>query len=160
MNTMRGRSACLSLFAVFLTACASLPSDAPSFSAAPAPSSAYATVYFYRVQAYPKLRKPDVLVSGVKVFEPPELAYTWVHVKAGDRRIQVQWAWDTKWPPLDFTRPIEAGKSYYIKISGSFQNQGFQHVLGSAARLVPQEDAQRDLAGCCKYVKAEVQRVE
>jgi len=158
---MRLRSPVLLLVpAAFLGACASVPNDAASYSEAPVAPDGYATVYFYRVGAYPTLRKPDVLVSGVRVYEPPELSYTWVHLKAGDRTFRIEWAWDTKWPPVEFIQTIAAGESYYIKISGSFESKGFTHVLGSSARLVPPREAEAELATCCKYIKAEVQRLQ
>lgn len=152
--------------ATLLAGCASLPNDAPPYSQAPAAPEGYATIYFYRVGAYPTLRKPDVLVSGRRVYEPPELAYTWIHVKAGDRQIRVEWASDTRWPAVDFKQTIAGGASYYIKISGSFENKGVTsyntvtHILGSSARLVPTNQAEAELAICCKYVKAEFQLLD
>jgi Protein of unknown function (DUF2846) len=149
-----------------LAACASLPTDAPPYSQAPTAPEGYATIYFYRVGAYPTLRKPDVLVSGKRVYEPPELAYTWIHAKAGERQIGVEWASDTKWPRVDVKQAIASGATYYIKISGSFENKGvtsyntITHILGSSARLVPTKEAEVELANCCKYVKPEFQRLD
>lgn len=150
----------------FLVGCASLPSNAPPFTPALRAPDDYATVYFYRVGAYPKLRTPDVLIGGIKVYEPPELAYTWVYVKAGERKFRVQWARDTGWPPVEFARALTAGESYYIKISGSFEDKGLTsyntitHVLGSWAELIPARQAEAELSACCKYIKSQIARLE
>lgn len=143
-----------------VSGCASLPSGAPGYAAAPTAPPGYATVYFYRVGAYPTLRLPNVFVAGVRVFEPPELGYTWVYVKAGDKPFKIEWSWDTKWPPVAFSRPLAAGESYYFKITGSFENKGTTHVLGSSARLVPAGQAEQELLSCCKYVKPEIRDIQ
>jgi hypothetical protein len=76
------------LAVALLTGCATdpmemakyLPADAPSYTRAPAPPKGHALLYIYRVGAYPRLRMPDVLVGGNRVWEPPELGYTWIHI--------------------------------------------------------------------------------
>lgn len=158
---MRHKSPALSfVLLAALSGCASLPSNAPGYASAPSAPEGYATVYLYRVGAYPTRRKPDVFVAGVKVFEPPELAYTWAYVKAGEQPFRVEWARDTKWPPLSFSRPLVAGQSYYLKISGSFENRGLTHVLGSNARFVPRGEAESELVGCCKFIKPDAQHIQ
>ena len=145
---------------ISLTGCASLPSDAPSYSSAPIAPDGYATVYIYRVGAKPNQRKPSVLIGSQKVFEPPELAYTWVYARAVEQPFRIEWAWDTGWPPLAFTMALTTGQSYYLKISGSFENKGTVWRLGSNARWVPRGEAERELTECCKFVRAEFPRVQ
>ena len=145
--------------ALFLSACASLPDAAPPYSPAPAASDGYATVYFYRVGAYPSLRRPDILISGVPIYEPPELAYTWVHVKAGLHTFKAQWAWDTRWPTVEFKQDLIAGASYYYKLSGSFESTGMKFILGSSLQPIDSVRAIYELTKCCKYIPPKVQHV-
>jgi len=148
------------LSTLLLAGCASTPGDAPPFSRAPAAPTGYATVYVYRVHAPPRLRTPDVVIAGTKVSEPPELTYTWLHVRAGDPSIAVHWSWDTGWPDVQIPMRLEAGNSYYFKISGSFDTpNATTHILGSSIRQVPASDAQAELAVCCKYVAPLLQRL-
>lgn len=132
--------------------------------APPAPSG-FGTVYFYRLGAFPKLRTPAVSIDAIKVYDPPEEAYTWVYVKEGARDFRVEWAWDTKWPKVEFNDWIIAGQSYFYKISGSFENKGVTgynevtHVLGSSTQRIPYERALTELQGCCRYLPPDVHEI-
>lgn len=70
-------------------------------------------MYVYRVGAYPSLRLPDIKIDDASVFSPPELGYTWVYVKGGERSVQVDWPWDIGAPDLRFSRRFDAGSAYY-----------------------------------------------
>jgi hypothetical protein len=146
--------------ALILGGCATLPADAPQYSRATAAPEGYATVYFYRVGAPPKLRTPTVLLDNKKISEPPELAYTWVYVKAGTRKFRVEWLRDTGWPAVEFMGGVSGGASYYYKITGTFEAQGLTHILGSSTRLIPSPIAEAELRDCCKYIKPLIQVVE
>jgi hypothetical protein len=155
----------LAISIAMLSGCASIPSNAPAFSLAPVAPDGYATVYFYRVGAFPTLRKPTVTIDKVEVYEPPEKAYTWVYVKAAERNFLTEWAWDTKWPPIEFKQNLVAGVSYFYKISGSFEDKGTTgyrtrtYILGSSTQRVLKDSALAELALCCRYIKASVTEI-
>jgi hypothetical protein len=145
--------------AIGLFGCTSLPAGKPRFVLAPDAPQGYATVYFYRVGAFPKLRKPSISVGDVPVIDLPERATTWVYVKSGDRNISVHWAWDTGAPNLAFSQSFDAGQSYFIKIFGSFKMHitpgAFYAVadtgIGTFARSVSKAEAIGELEACCVF---------
>lgn len=139
--------------ALALSACATVPANAPTYSRAPEPQAGTTNVYIYRIGAYPTLRAPKVSIDGRFVISPAEKAYTAVALAPGPHVVEVNWAWDTGWPDLKFTIDVEAGKPLYIKISGSFQNHGSSFTAGSSAYDVPQETAEPEMRACCRYVK-------
>ena len=160
------KSPLLLLVVALLAGCATAPSSAPGYRQAPPAPSGYATIYLYRVGAPPTLRKPNVVVNETLLVEPAEMTYTWAHIKAGSQAFRIEWAWDTGWPPVAFTRELAAGQSYYFKLSGSFENKGLTgyntitHILGTRVGLVPQVQAESELAACCKYIQPERQVLE
>jgi hypothetical protein len=137
---------------LLLTACATVPGSAPAFSEAPAPTGGEGLLYVYRVGAYPTLRTPKILVDGKPLFAPPERAYTWAHLPAGEHKITVNWAWDTGWPDLHFKVDVAAGQPTFLKISGSFENLGDHYLAGSNASGVDAPMAMEELKACCKYI--------
>jgi len=134
--------------------CATVPSDAPAFTQAPAPNSGQGLVYIYRVGAYPTMRTPDILVNDKLLFAPPEKSYTWVHLPVGTNKITVDWAWDTGWPDLSFEINVTEHAPVFLRLSGSFENLGRQWRAGSKATGLAPAVAERELAECCKYVPA------
>jgi hypothetical protein len=154
-------------FILCMEGCASLPAGAPHFVSAPNAPEGYATVYIYRLGAYPKLRRPSVFIGDVIIFDPPERALTWVYVRSGDRNIRVHWTWDAGSPDLSFSQEFDAGHSYFIKLSGSFSlritpnlnSATANGALGTFARVVPQAEAQNELETCCKFMAPKVQRI-
>lgn len=150
-----------------LISCVTLPQDAPGYAAAPVPLAApagYATVYIYRIGARPVKRAPDVLVSGMKVWEPPEQAFTWAHVKAGKRQFKLDWASDTGSPDTDVVLELQAGQTYHVRVSGARPSAPAGHYAawyGDAnVHLVSRLDAERELAACCKFMKPLVGRID
>ena len=109
-------------------------------------------LYIYRLGAYPLLKAPKVSVDGCKVFSPPEKAYTWMHLSAGQHRVCIDWAWDAGWPDLEFDIPIIENREHYIKISGSSEHYPFLWRRGSEALFVNKEIAEKELLAHCKYI--------
>lgn len=127
-----------------------LPPDAPPYSRAPAPPDGYALVYLYRIGAYPRLHLPDILINNQFAWEPPEHAYTWVHVKAGYTDFQIKWTF-SGWPNLSFTRPLKGGETYYLKFYGG--HEGAAPVkLSTMARFVEPAEAENELRSCCRFI--------
>ncbi len=148
---MKNRFLALSL-ALSLTACATVPSGAPSYSRAANPPSPNANVYIYRIGAYPTLRTPTVTIDGKAIFDPPEKSYTFVTLAPGSHEFKIDWSWDTGWPDLAFPLVVEPSVPIYIKISGSFTPNGTHYTAGSVARAVQQPVAEQELSSCCRYV--------
>ena len=122
---------------------------------APAAPEGYATVYFYRVGGMLYMRRPDVLIRNVVVAEPTDKSFTYVYVRAGAAPLIVKWTWDVGWLPVGFTRSFEAGRTYYFRITaGSMQSQH------TTLEDVTAENAEREMAGCCKYLKPNLQKVD
>jgi len=137
---------------VAMTACATLPADAPQYSRAPEPAAGRTNVYIYRIGAYPTLRTPKISIDGAHIFDPPERSYTVVTLTPGDHEVRVKWSWDTGWPSLRFNIRV-GSEPLYLKISGSFvQHPGLSFEdAGSFARVVPQVYAEPEIASCCRY---------
>jgi len=87
-------------------------------------------LYIYRLDAYPRSRTSGILIDGNKIMDPPEKAYTWLHLPAGTHTVTVDWSWDTGWPDLAFEIPIDAGTEHFLKITGSFEDLGLIWRLG------------------------------
>lgn len=141
-----------------LAGCATVPSNAPPYQRAAAPSAGEGNLYIYRVGAYPTLRTPAVVIDDARIFDPPEKAYTVVALAQGRHEFVINWAWDTGWPDLKFPIEIVAGQSHYIKISGSFEPTrryvygGFSYVAGSSAQELEPDVAEAEMQRCCKYI--------
>lgn len=139
---------------LLLGACATVPANAPTYERAPEPPAGLSNVYIYRIGAYPTLRAPTVSIDGRAVISPAEKSYTVVALAPGVHDVQVNWAWDTGWPDLDFKIEVEADKPLYLKISGSFDNMGGGSFrAGSSTYQVPQDLAEREVVACCRYVR-------
>lgn len=143
----------LMAMALSLSACATIPADAPSYSRAVDASPGYENVYIYRIGAYPTLRTPTVAIDGIKVFDPPEKGYTVVSLAKGTHELTVKWSWDTGWPNLTFPFNVTAAAPLYIKISGSFETVGVgQFKAGSLVQVIPHVLAESELTSCCRYI--------
>ncbi len=138
---------------LLLSACATVPMNAPTYVRAADPPAGQSNLYIYRIGAYPTLRAPIIYVDDQPIISPAERAYTVVPLPVGTREVRVDWAGDTGWPDLKFPIEIEGRAPLYIKISGSFENRGSYYNAGSSARLVPQELAEPELLECCRYVR-------
>lgn len=139
---------------LLLGACATVPANAPTYARAPEPAAGLSNVYIYRIGAYPTLRAPTVKIDGRAVISPAEKSYTVAQLAPGVHVVDVNWAWDTGWPDLNFKIDVEADKPLYIKISGSFDNVGGgTYRAGSSAYLVEQAAAEPEITACCKYVR-------
>jgi len=138
---------------LFLTACATVPAGAPSYSRAVSASPGHENVYIYRLGAYPTLRTPAVAIDGHKVFDPPEKGYTVVSLETGAHELTVKWSWDTGWPNLTFPFNVTSTAPLYIKISGSFETIGVGRFrVGSLLQVIPQTLAESELMSCCRYI--------
>jgi hypothetical protein len=147
----QARVALAGIVAALLSGCASVPSSAPHFSVAPPAPAGYQDVYIYRFGAYPSKRTPTIAVDGKPVFDPPETAYTVIHLRPGDHWITTKWSWDTGTPPLSWSFPVK-DTSVYIRLSGDASTAGFAYHVGTEIRGIPAEQAQWELRKCCRYV--------
>jgi hypothetical protein len=138
-----------------VTACATVPSNAPRYSRAADPPAGHVNVYVYRIGAYPTLRTPAVVIDGKTLFDPPEGSYTVPPLASGGHTFTVDWAWDTGWPDLHSPVILE-NEPLYIKISGSFEavpSKGpYMHELGSYATRIDMAVAEKEMAECCRYI--------
>ena len=137
---------------LLLSACATVPSSAPSYTLAAAPPEGYSNVYIYRHRAYPTLRAPMVQVNGIEVISMAEGAYTVVQLPPGEHHISVNWAWDTGRPDVDASFDVKADQPAYIKVSGSFEPQGLNYIAGSLIGARTQAEAEPEMRACCRYV--------
>jgi hypothetical protein len=161
----------LSIFIVFvLTSCTTIPSDAPSFTPAPAAPDGYATVYFYRLGAQPYGKELRVNVNGRRILEVPESAYTHMYFKEGTHTILTDW-YNPPLAPLPyssaaFTLDAKAGETYYLRqvtdtsiASSSFLGPTlFSHR--SAILSLPAARGSSELKACCRLMTSAQLRVE
>lgn len=143
-----------SLLALLVTACASVPANAPAYTRAPTPPAGLSNVYLYRIGAYPTLRAPMVRVNDITVISPAERAYTVIQVPPGQHDLVIDWAWDTGWPDITTPFTVEPGVPLYLKISGDFERMGGGDYLAtSLVMAVPMAEAEREMLLCCRYVR-------
>ena len=161
---MNSRSLLVLVVILGTTGCASVPRDAPHFARAPAAPDGYATVYLYRLGAFPKLRRPTVSLDGTRVYDPPERALTWVYVRAGAHSVYIHWSWDTGSPDLSLPQRFSSGQSYYIRISGSVALVPTPMFLGSRsdsiAQFIPPAEAETEMANCCRFLQPYVKQID
>lgn len=151
---LRGIVGALCAVAMMLTgACATIPSDAPPFSRAAAAPAGLENLYIYRQGAYPTMRSPIVRINGKEIVSPPEGSYTVVPITPGTHTVLVEWSWDTGWPNLDFPIEVKPGESFYMKISGSFEQSGLNYRAGSSASQVEPVAAETEMKTCCRYIR-------
>jgi hypothetical protein len=117
------------------------------------PPAAVATgrLVVYRINAYPTLRRPKVIVDGALMFRPKQKTYAEMELPSGRHNVVVNWPWDTGWPDLDFDIEIAPGETKYLQISGSFTPaDSNSYEVGSAAYEVEPEKGAEDIRTCCK----------
>lgn len=139
-----------------------VPVSAPPVSASPgslegADATAMTTVdavsrlVVYRINAYPTLRTPKVLVNDRLMFRPKQKTYAEMDLPPGRHRIVVDWSMDTGWPDLGFEVEIRPGETKYVEISGSLTWTGaYEYRAGSAAREVDPAKGAEDIRTCCR----------
>jgi hypothetical protein len=140
--------------ALSLSGCASVPRNAPRFTEAPAAPAGYQNVYIYRIGAYPTKRTPTVMVDGKPVFDPPEAAYTVIHLSPGQHWLTTKWSWDTGAPPLAAPLIVKDAP-LFIRLSGDFASAGYSFRFGSDLRGLPAAAAEAELRMCCRYMPAQ-----
>jgi hypothetical protein len=131
---------------------ASLPSGTPT-TRTDAPPGAVATgrLVVYRINAYPTLRTPKVMVDDKLMFRPKQKTYAEMDLPAGRHNVVVNWSMDTGWPDLVFEIEIAPGETKYLQIAGSFTPTGLnRYEAGSAAYEVEPEKGAEDIRTCCK----------
>jgi hypothetical protein len=156
----------VSALAIAMAVGTAFAQDAP----APAPPEASATIptvdaadvdatarlVVYRINAYPTLRTPKVMVNDRLMFRPKQKTYAEMELPAGRHDIVVNWSRDTGWPDLAFAIDIAPEETKYLQISGSY-TQGpamgagsFQYEAGSMAYEVDPAKGAEDIRTCCK----------
>lgn len=138
--------------------------DAPAPPQAPATMQtvdpvdvdAPARLVVYRINAYPTLRTPKVMVNDRLMFRPKQRTYAEMELPAGRHDIVVNWSADTGWPDLAFTLDLAPGETKYLQISGSYTRgpttgiATFEYEAGSMAYEVDPEKGAEDIRTCCK----------
>lgn len=138
--------------------------DAPAPPQAPATMQtvdavavdAPARLVVYRINAYPTLRTPKVMVNDRLMFRPKQRTYAEMELPAGRHDIVVNWSRDTGWPDLAFAIDIAPGETKYLQISGSYTRgpttgiATFEYEAGSMAYEVDPEKGAEDIRTCCK----------
>lgn len=115
-----------------------------------------ARLVVYRINAYPTLRTPKVMVDGRLMFRPKQRTYAEMELPAGRHDIVVNWSKDTGWPDLAFAIDIAPGETKYLQISGSYTcgpTTGiatFEYEAGSMAYEVDPAQGAEDIRTCCK----------
>lgn len=129
---------------LLLQGCATGPKG-PFFAPA-SPSAEAATVYVYRLDTPPYLRKPDVKINDVVVGELPTNSYTVVKLKPGNYTVKTNWngtlslGLDGLILNADTALSVAAGKSYYVNLVGRLSVAGT--AVGYGARIISEELAE------------------
>lgn len=154
-----------------LSACASVPFDAPAYSRAPAAQAGQSNLYIYRTGAFPKARTPSVIVDGKRIFDLPEDAYTMLTLPSGQHKVEMTWALDVRLPNRRVLVILGDQGAQYLKITGDFDFQpgSFEeevlvdmtagvlshHQMHSWLVEMPQDAAEREMRDCCRYLAPE-----
>jgi hypothetical protein len=134
------------------------PPEAPATTQTvdPADVDTPARLVVYRINAYPTLRTPKVMVNDWLMFRPKQRTYAEMELPAGRHDIVVNWSKDTGWPDLAFVIDIAPGETKYLQISGSYTRgpttgiATFEYEAGSVAYEVDPEKGAEDIRTCCK----------
>lgn len=136
---------------------APLPAAATTLKTETADVDAAARLVVYRINAYPTLRTPKVMVDDRLMFRPKQRTYAVMDLPAGRHDIVVDWSGDTRWPDLAFVIDIKPGETKYLQISGSLTQSalnkdadGLEYALGSTAHEVDPEKGAEDIRVCCR----------
>lgn len=120
-------------------------------SASPDAVAATGRLVVYRINAYPTLRTPKVMVDDKLMFRPKQKTYAEMDLPAGRHHFVVNWAFDTGWPDLEFDIEVKPGETTYVQISGSWTRVGpYTHEAGSIAYEVDPVKGAEDVRTCCK----------
>lgn len=132
------------------SACALLPSGAPLYSRVAEPLPGYGNVYIYRINAYPLLRAPKIIIDGQRVFDPPENAYTVIALTEGPHELHVDWAWDTA-PDFRFSFQVMSGSPLYIRVSSGTGGTR-KGLFSTVAKIIAPSQAESELKAGCRFV--------
>lgn len=146
------RAVIVMLLAAVVAACATAKHR---FVPAPAPSGEAAVVYLYRIFAAPPHLPVRFEIDGRPVVELAQPAYTWVTLSSGAHEIRALWPPGSGGVNLDFTAELMPGHTYYFRLGGYQEISGRRWYVSSRIEEITQEEARRELAGCCRYVPAQ-----
>jgi hypothetical protein len=152
--------------AILLIGCVTAPQDAPKYTRAPPAPEGYATVYLYRLGAPPYTKSIGFTLNGQSVLSAPEQAYTWVYVRSRTHSVVANWPknlFGGGWPDAYVVQAYEPGKSYYFRVSGQLAGPTGVMSAGTMKSMIIQYTpafAESELATCCRYLPAKVQRFE
>ena len=135
---------------ILTSSCALLPSGAAPYSRAAEPPQGHVNVYIYRINAYPLLRAPSIIIDGQPIFDPPQNAYTVITLPEGKHELLVDWAWDTA-PDFKFSFHIATGPPLYIRVS-SGEGGTKKGLFTTVAKVVDPSQAESELRACCRLV--------
>lgn len=139
------------LMLAMLSACATIPANAPAFSPAAEAPPGTANVYIYRTGAYPLLRGITVHVDHRELATFAEGAYTVVPLQAGSHEMRVSWPIDVLVPPLRFPIEIRGDSPRYVKITSRVGGFTPGSVVVEAISP-PQPIAEAEMRACCRLI--------
>lgn len=131
------------------------------FEGAPPPPAGYALVYIYRPDSPPTLRRAGILVDEKEVLKLPNKGYSWFYVSEGSHTVKTNWGSIYRGVPVvEMALPAEAGKTYYIRLSGTKVPQGTYDAHTSTLDLVTGSLGNKELVVIKKYAPADLQKVD
>jgi hypothetical protein len=160
-----GRMALISVSLLLATqGCVTIPKDAPSYTAAPAPPSGAAVAYIYRLRSFPLCCSPSVYLDGHKVVDLPLDAYTWIPLQEGPHKLLVDWGWYTGQRDVELTFSVKPDESYFIRVTSKLAPTiiptstlvpapGIQ--FWSTVQFMPTTEGEYEVQSCCQYLAPE-----
>lgn len=157
------------LFTSLLVACAA-PSNAPSFSRAPAAESreGMAALYIYREYAEPTAWKPTIYIDGKEVVSLPQQGFSWIYISPGNHTLVSKWSFLAGVPPLEFSTEYKAGVRYFYEITGTSRVvdrqknapwlPGINIYFKTTAQMKSfhEREAIEQLQKCCRFIPPDV----
>ncbi len=138
--------------AAFASGCAAHapPPVGPSYAQARASEARAdaALVYVVRLRAEPPGRDATILVDDTEVAELSQRGFTWFHVQPGRHVVRARWAIPLDQVPSEIPLDLEAGKTYYLELTGVSRETGHGIARGSWLKSISSFDAETRLMQC------------
>ncbi len=138
---------------VLFNGCSGTTGNNSSFGLSSKPQKQYALVYIYRLEAYPRMIAPEILVDKQSVLELPEKGYTKILLPEGIHQFSTRWPKQAGVDNLDYQFSVTPGRIYYIKLTGTFDViDAKNYKMDTFATMLDPKIASKELKKRCKYI--------
>lgn len=112
------------------------------------PKDDAALVYVYRFSAEPKAAAATILVDGKELVALEQRAFTWFYAAPGHHDLGARWAPVTGQHPAHLTLEAEAGRTYFVELTGVHRVTGSAEIISSTLSSRARDAAEPRLERC------------